>query len=89
MAKQCLSYIQKMLKKISKGQKVTGLLSYLNDIDTLLAAKGPTPSLESVSDIDFLDKALAIRAANAVKRTTDKIKNSTENKKTLHNDIVA
>lgn len=36
MAQQSISYIQKKLRKISKGVPTTGILRYLNEIDKLI-----------------------------------------------------
>lgn len=89
MAKQNLSYIQKILKQIKKGKPATASLSYLNDLDKLCAAKSQAKTVAEFSDLAFLDLALSVRAAYSVRRTIAKIDGSKENKKVVFNDKCA
>jgi acyl-CoA oxidase len=64
MAKQSLSFIEKTLKQVKKGKKITGPLAYLSEIDQLVTAKSTACTVTDFSDLEHLDRALAVRAGH-------------------------
>jgi len=58
MAQQAFKFLQKLYKKVRKNEKVTGIYSYLNNIDELIKMKLNTKSAEDFTNIDFLEHAL-------------------------------
>ena len=46
MAKQNLSYIQKLLKHRKEGKKVDGPLAYINDLDMLCEKKSQAKTID-------------------------------------------
>ena len=89
MAQQSLNYLQKKLKQIKAGKKATGVLSYLNNIDTLCNIKSDATTVATFSDLNHLDNALAVRAAYKVRDVLGKLENTKEKKVVLLNDIYA
>lgn len=89
MAQQSMNYLQKKIKKIAKGQKATGVLSYLNDLDKLCMLKSTANSVESFLDLAHLDNALAVRAAFKVRDVIKKIESSKEKKVITINELYA
>ena len=89
MAQQSMNYLQKKIKKIAKGQKPTGVLSYLNDLDKLCMLKSTANSVESFLDLAHLDNALAVRAAFKVRDVIKKIESSKEKKVITINELYA
>jgi len=89
MAKQNLSYIQKLQKSIKKGQMATGTLAYINDLQKLCGLKSNATNAAEVSELKHLETALAVRAAYSIFTTTRKIAESNESKKVIYNDLFA
>lgn len=58
MAQQAFKYLQKLYKKVRKNEKVTGIYSYLNNIEDLIKMKINTKSAEDFTNIEFLDQVL-------------------------------
>ena len=81
--------MQKKIKKIGKGQKATGILSYLNDLDKLCALRSTANSVDSFLDLAHLDNALAVRAAFKVRDVINKIESSKEKKVITLNELYA
>jgi hypothetical protein len=84
-----MNYLQKKIKKIGKGQKAKGILSYLNDLDKLCSLKSTADSVESFLDLAHLDNALAVRAAFKVQDVIKKIESSKEKKVITLNELYA
>lgn len=79
MLQQAARLIMKTWKKIKSGkEKASGLLAYLNDVDSLLAHKSDIRTVEDLFDLNRLDKALAVRAAQKVKHTMELIAQKTK-----------
>lgn len=79
MLQQAARLIMKTYKKIyTKGEKTTGFLSYLNDLDGLLSLKSDIKTPEDALCLNRLEKALAVRAAFQVKKTMEQIAKKTD-----------
>jgi len=89
MAQQSMNYLQKKIKKIALGQKVTGVFSYLNDLNKLCTLKSNATSVDSFLDLQHLDNALAVRAAFKVRDVIDKMEKSKEKKVIKINELYA
>lgn len=63
LAQQTSHYLRKQFKRIAKGRPSKGIFRYLNDIDKLVLEKSNAQTIEEFSDLDHLDKALAVRTA--------------------------
>ena len=64
----------KTWKKIQQGKdKASGLLSYINHVDSLLQSKSEIHNVEDALNLANLDKALAVRSAYKIKTTMDQV----------------
>jgi len=73
---QSARLITKTWKKLylkEEGEKATGLLSYLNEVDSLLSSKSSIKSVEDALNLDNLEKGLAVRAAFRIKSTMEQM----------------
>ena len=79
MLQQTARLLMKTWKKIKSGkEKPTGLLSYINNIDTLLQSKSEIRTVDDALSLANLDKALAVRSAYKIKTTNEKIAQKTK-----------
>lgn len=89
MAQQTIGYIQKKMARIAKGKPAKGVFSYLNDLDKLCSIKSSATTVEQFSELDHLEKALAIRAAMIVRSVMKKLAQPNIKKQVLLNDLYA
>jgi len=76
MYQQSARLITKSWKKLylkDQGEKATGLLAYLNEVDSLLSSKSGIKSVDDALNLDNLEKGLAVRAAFRIKRAMEQM----------------
>ena len=81
MLQQAARLITKTWKKIyvkNEGEKALGVLSYFNDINSILESKSTIKNAEDALCLDRLEKALLVRAAFKVKYTNEKLVQKTQ-----------
>lgn len=75
--------------KIKKGTPAKGIFDYLNNIDRLCSEINQGSTVEEFMNIDFLMKALSIRAAYQVRDVLTKLSDKKIKKKIALNDLYA
>ena len=78
MLQQAAKLIIKNAKMVKNGKKTSGIFEYLNHTADLLKEKASINSVNDITCLKQLEKALTIRAAYKVKTATDKYFNSPE-----------
>lgn len=89
MAQQTVGYIQKKMLNIATGKPSDGIFTYLNNIDKLCSMKSSVTTVKAFSDLEHLDKCLAIRAAHIVRDVVKKLAKKDIKKKVAINDLYA
>lgn len=74
---------------IATGKPADGIFAYLNDIDKLCSLKSTVKDVKAFSELEHLDKCLAIRAAHIVRDVVKKLAKKDIKKKVLVNDLYA
>lgn len=70
MSQQSSRYLLKMVEKVQQGKAVNEAFQYIADAPKLLTSKGPQ-NVGDLTDLAFLEKTLATRAAAYVKQTSE------------------
>ena len=74
---------------IATGKPADGIFTYLNNIDKLCSLKSTVKDVKAFSELEHLDKCLAIRAAHIVRDVVKKLAKKDIKKKVLVNDLYA
>lgn len=74
---------------IATGKPADGIFTYLNNIDKLCSLKSTVKDVKAFSELEHLDKCLAIRAAHIVRDVVKKLAKKEIKKKVLVNDLYA
>ena len=88
MSQQSSRYLFKMIDKVSKGKPVNASFQYIADAQKLLSSRRPS-SVEDLTDLKFLERTLATRAAAYVTSTAGQMSLSTLSKKEKENEQFA
>ena len=62
MAQQCAKFLVKSLGKIMKGEKLTGWVSYLNNVQDITEYKCQAKSPEDFDNLDTLEEMMMVKA---------------------------
>ena len=74
---------------MAKGKQTDSLFSYLAQLEQLVAEKSRASTVEEFSAMEHVEKALAVRAAYAIREVREKMKASQASKKEQENELYA
>jgi hypothetical protein len=79
----------KVVKKINKGESVSGYFSYLNDMKNNIRARSTAKTAEDFASIDEVEEALRVLSSICVAETSKAISSSKGSQKQITNEILA
>jgi len=79
----------KLVKKVHKGETVSGYFSYLNQLQTITKAKSSAKTAEDFTSIDQVDEALRVLSSICISETVARINSTKGSKKQITNETMA
>jgi len=88
MAQQSAKFLQKMIKKVQKGETLNGVFDYLNTINTILQTRCAATTAEAFTSIDQVDEALRVLSSFCIIKTVKQMANTKASKLEITNEIL-
>lgn len=79
----------KLVKKVHKGETVSGYFTYLNHLQTITRARCSAKTAEDFASIDQVDEALRVLSSICISETVKAINSTEGSKKQITNEIMA
>jgi len=79
----------KLVKKVHKGETVSGYFAYLNQLQNVSKARCTAKTAEDFASIDQVEEALKVLSSICVSETVKSINNSKGSKKQIANETMA
>ena len=79
----------KLVKKVHKGETVSGYFTYLNQLQTITRAKSTAKTAEDFASIDHVEEALKVLSSICVAETVKAINSAVGSKKQISNEKMA
>jgi len=79
----------KLVKKVHKGETVSGYFSYLNQLQTIVRSKSTAKTAEDFASIDQVDEALRVLSSICISNTVAAINSAKGSKKQITNETMA
>lgn len=87
MAQQCARFLVKSMGALMKGTKLTGWVSYLNNVYDVTELKCKAETSSDFDSLDLLEEAMTVRASYMIGDTCLRISQSKEPMETRWNEI--
>ena len=79
----------KLVKKVHKGETVSGYFAYLNQLQTITRARSTAKTAEDFASIDQVEEALKVLSTICVAKTVKAINSTEGSKKQITNETMA
>jgi regulator of PEP synthase PpsR (kinase-PPPase family) len=79
----------KLVKKVHKGETVSGYFAYLNQLQTITRARSTAKTAEDFASIDQVEEALKVLSSICVAETVKAINSTEGSKKQITNEKMA